>query len=61
MSFFLILKDGDRKELFTSGEETKRKNNDMIEQLKRENHELKRLREEYLQNKRVNKAFLLCL
>ncbi len=36
-----------------TGEETKKKNNDAIEQLKQENRELKRLRDEYLQNKRV--------
>jgi len=45
--------DGDRRELFMSGEETKKKNNDAIEQLKQENRELKRLRDEYLQNKRA--------
>jgi len=36
-----------------TGEETKKKNNDIIDQLKRENKELKRLRDENLQNKRV--------
>jgi len=45
--------DSDRRELFMSGEETKKKNNDAIEQLKQENRELKRLRDEYLQNKRA--------
>lgn len=36
-----------------TGEETKKKNNDLIEQLKRENKDLKKLRDESLQNKRV--------
>ncbi len=49
----LVRLDSDRRELFMTGEETKKRNNDIIDQLKRENKELKRLRDENLQNKRV--------
>lgn len=44
--------DSDRRDLFMSGEETKKKNNEILDQLKRENKELKKLRDEALQNKR---------
>ena len=46
------LLDADRKTFFTNAEETKRKNNDIIEQLKKENKELKKLRDELVNNKR---------
>jgi len=45
--------DGDRRDLFMTGEETKKRNNEIIEQLKRENKDLKKLRDELLQNKRA--------
>lgn len=37
-----------------NAEETKRKNNDYIEQLKKENKDLKRIRDDLLHNKRVS-------
>jgi hypothetical protein len=45
--------DADRKHFHENAEETKRKNNEIIEQLKRENRELKKLRDELIANKRV--------
>jgi hypothetical protein len=36
-----------------TAEKTKKKNNDVIEELKKENKDLKRTRDELLQNKRV--------
>jgi chromosome segregation ATPase len=45
--------DSDRRDLFMSGEETKKKNNEILDHLKRENKELKKLRDEALQNKRT--------
>lgn len=47
------LLDADRKAFYINAEETKKKNNEMIEQLKKENKELKKLRDDLIANKRV--------
>lgn len=47
------LLDADRKHFHQNAEETKRKNNEIIDQLKKENRELKKLRDELIANKRV--------
>jgi len=52
------LLDADRKHFHQNAEETKRKNNDIIDQLKRENRELKKLRDELIANKRVLNAYI---
>lgn len=46
-------KDDDRKNFYVNAEETKSKNNEIIDELKKENKELKKLRDELLANKRV--------
>ncbi|KAM3132152.1 hypothetical protein pb186bvf_015747 [Paramecium bursaria] len=46
------LLDADRKNFYNNAEETKRKNNEIIEQLKKENKELKKLQDELIANKR---------
>ena len=55
------LLDADRKNFYNNAEETKRKNNEIIEtsagrlidQLKKENRDLKKLQDELIANKRV--------
>lgn len=51
------LLDADRKHFHENAEETKRKNNEIIDQLKRENRENKKLRDELIANKRVLKEY----
>lgn len=47
------LLDADRKNFYNNAEETKRKNNEIIDQLKKENRDLKKLQDELIANKRV--------
>lgn len=52
------LLDADRKNFYNNAEETKRKNNEIIDQLKKENKELKKLQDELIANKRVTPSNL---
>ncbi|CAD8072020.1 unnamed protein product [Paramecium primaurelia] len=52
------LLDADRKNFYNNAEETKRKNNEIIEQLKKENRDLKKLQDELIANKRGASASL---
>ena len=49
--FFSI--DIDRKAFYYSADETRKKNDEIIKQLKKENKDLKKLRDDLLANKRV--------
>lgn len=53
------LLDADRKNFYNNAEETKRKNNEIIDQLKKENKELKKLQDELIANKRVYAIFYI--
>lgn len=53
------MKDFDRQAFYYSAEETRRKNDEIIKQLKKENKDLKKLRDDLLANKRVNKINLI--
>ena len=44
---------GERTSFMLNAEETKKKNNELIEQLKRENRELKKIRDEIVANRKA--------
>ncbi len=61
MKYFVktIITEADRTIFYKNSEETKKKNNELIEQLKKENKHLKSLRDDLQQNKRVKKLYSL--
>lgn len=52
--FKLFTLDIDRKAFYYSADETRKKNDEIIKQLKKENKDLKKLRDDLLANKRVS-------
>ena len=52
-SFNFFPLDIDRKAFYYSADETRKKNDEIIKQLKKENKDLKKLRDDLLANKRV--------
>ncbi len=56
LTYYFINKDADRRIFHEHAEETRAKNNEMIENLRKENKELKKLSEELQANKRVSSS-----